>query len=378
VLQEVSDEEGIRYDVATRVLDSLRADARRLEGQLERSDVTRAYIRKDLTISECAWVEEHLLAEDVRILEEDEPDDVEEDLPLQTIGKTRIRSPAAKYMTDVEEREAGRAIQLSLKLTASDGSRNKGFDQRIHENAQQARRRFVESNIRYVWKLAKKYRRLKHFVPEDVFQEGVLGLMKAVDRYDPNRGFRFKTYATWWIEQAISRSIGDLDRTVRLPIHVQETYNKIKKAERRLTWTHGRSPSNEELAAAVGWQTERLAKLLWRVEATNCAEADAPVGDDDGTLLSFVVDDESLDAFDAVWQSEMRMHISDALATLHPREERIVRLRFGLDGLEERTLDAIGQLFGVTRERIRQIEAKALRKLRHPSRGKRLRGHLEN
>jgi len=378
VLQEVLDEEEIRQDVARCVLENLCADARRSEGHLERSDITRAYLRRDLTISECAWVEERLLAHDVLIHEEDESDDGEEDLPVQSVGDRKVRRSAAKFMTDAEEREAGRAIQLSLKLIESGGSGNEGFDQRIHERAQQARRRFVESNIRYVWKLAKKYRRLKHFVPEDVFQEGVLGLMKAVDRYDSNRGFRFKTYATWWIEQAVSRAIGDLDRTVRLPIHVQETYKKIKKSERRLVSTLGRSPSNEELAAAIGWQTERLAKLLWRVEATNCAEADAPVGDENGTLLSFVVDDESLDAFDAVWQGEMRLHVSDVLATLHPREERVVRMRFGFDGLEERTLEAIGQLFGVTRERIRQIEAKALRKLKHPSRGKRLRGHLEN
>lgn len=378
MLQEVLDEEQIRHDVATRVLDDLRADARRSEGYVERNDVTRAYIRRDLTISECAWVEERLLAEDVRILEEDEPDDNDEDLPLQTIKGRMARPSTAKFMTEVEEREAGRAIQLSLRLLASDGSGNERFDQRIHQNAHQARQRFVESNIRYVWKLAKRYRRLKHFISEDVFQEGVLGLMKAVDRYDPNRGFRFKTYATWWIEQSISRAIGDFDRTVRLPIHVQETYNKIKKAERRLAWTKGKNPSNEELATAIGWQTERLVKLLWRVEATNCAEADAPVGDDDSTLLSVVADEDSLDAFDAVWQSEMRLHVSDALATLHPREERVIRMRFGLDGLEERTLETIGQLFGVTRERIRQIEAKALRKLKHPSRGKRLRGHLEN
>ncbi|NTE86106.1 sigma-70 family RNA polymerase sigma factor [Agrobacterium rubi] len=379
MVQEGFDEGEIRHDIATRVLENLRADASRTDGFLNRSDVTRSYVRKDLNINECAWVEECLLAEGVRIEEEDDTDDDSEDAPpIRTARNQKSYPSAARFMTESEEREAGRAIQLSLRFQASENLGKEDFHQRIDESAQLARRRFVESNVRYVWKLAKKYRRLKHFVPEDIFQEGVLGLMKAVERYDPNRGFRFKTYATWWIEQAISRSIGDLDRTVRLPIHVQETYRKVKKAEKRIAWMIGRTPSQAELAASIGWQPERLAKLLWRVEATNCAEADAPIGDDDVTLLSFVLDEAPLDAFAAVWQSEMRVDVSDALATLHPREERILRMRFGLDGLEERTLEAIGQIFGVTRERIRQIEAKAIRKLKHPSRSGRLRAHLEN
>ncbi|UAJ11067.1 sigma-70 family RNA polymerase sigma factor [Glacieibacterium megasporae] len=243
-------------------------------------------------------------------------------------------------------------------------------------DADRARATFLAGNLRYVEKLARRRGQRKHLALEDLVQEGVIGLLRATDLYDPERGFRFKTYATWWIEQRIRRAIADGDRVVRLPVHLQERIARIRRAEARWTLVNGKAPTSGELSIAIGMDPERLMKLLWRVQATDCIEGDAPVGEDT-TLLAFAVD-QTASAFDVASHSQLQERFRDILTTLTAREERILRMRFGIGLDRDHTLESVGREFEVTRERVRQIEAKALRKLSHVVRSKRLRGFLDN
>ncbi len=238
-----------------------------------------------------------------------------------------------------------------------------------------ARGTFVASNLRYVEMLARRRGERRYIATDDLKQEGVIGLLRAVELYDPELGFRFKTYATWWIEQCIDRAIADGDRIVRLPVHLQEKLTKIRRARSKLTFTNGRPPTDNQLADALGIDHERLKKLLWRVQATEVAEGDSPIGED-VTLLS-VVPDQGASQFDILSQRELEDRFKDLLSTLTPREERILRMRFGIGLDRDHTLESIGQEYNITRERIRQIEAKALDKLKHPTRIRRLRGFLD-
>ena len=264
------------------------------------------------------------------------------------------------------------ALQLPEDITGLDAA----YVDRVRADADKARATFVAGNLRYVEMLARRRGQKKHLSLEDLVQEGVIGLMRATDLYDPERGFRFKTYATWWIEQRIRRAIADGDRVVRLPVHLQEKMTRIRRAEARLTLANGKAPTSDELATAIGMDSERLMKLLWRIQATNCIEGDAPIGEDT-TLLALAVDPTE-SAFDIVSYRELQERFSDILLTLSPREERVLRMRFGIGLDRDHTLESVGQEYSVTRERIRQIEAKALGKLRHFVRSTRLRGFLDS
>ncbi|WP_082884979.1 sigma-70 family RNA polymerase sigma factor [Bradyrhizobium stylosanthis] len=362
-----------RTDLVERVLKALLADAERAEGDLQRADINRAYLRRKLTIPECEWVEQHLRQSPIRIVEDDEGDeDASDTEPNEFISSKRVR-----YLTEIEERELGRKIQLARQVRESDESSDPGFVGRVLRDAETAKSRFVETNIRYVYKLARQERHVHHLAADDLFQEGMMGLLHATELYDPELGFRFKTYATWWVQQRMHRARDDSERTIRLPVHVQETIRRVRRKKVKLALELNREPSLGELADYIGANRERLAKLLWRLRATDCLEADAPVTEDGDPLINFKSDDEAETAFEIVAQQELRANLSAALATLSPRAERILRMRFGLDGNEEQTLESIGQVFHVTRERIRQIEAKALRTLKHPSRSRRLRSFIE-
>ena len=361
-----------RADLAERVLKSLLADAERAEGDLKRTDIDRTYVRRKLTIPECEWVEKHIRDSAVRIIEDDEDDDEGE---ASTPGDAFLGRRKTKFLTEVEERELGRKIHLARRVKEEGGAPE--FVARILEDAKRAKLRFVETNIRYVHKLARQTRHLRHLTEDDLFQEGMMGLLHATELYDPELGFRFKTYATWWIQQRIHRAIDDTERTVRLPVHVQEKIRKIRGKKVKLALELNREPSLRELANYIGIDKEWLAKLLWRFHATDCLEADAPITEDGDPLISFQADDDADSAFEIVARQELRSNISAVLATLPPRTERVLRMRFGLDGGTGQTLEEIGQVFNVTRERIRQIEAKALRKLKHPSRSRILRSFLD-
>jgi len=270
--------------------------------------------------------------------------------------------------------EKARKARKRIEVTGSEGAALRRKMEPVLADGQEARDELIKANTRLVVSIAKRY--IGNGVPFlDLIQEGNLGLMKAVEKYDYHRGFRFSTYATWWIRQTITRAIADQSRTIRVPVHMADRIRLVYKAERELEQTLGRSPNIEELAAAVGMST---IKVQWALKISQQPiSLESPMGEDEESELGQFIEDESTPTpAQSAYQSMLRDKLKEALDELSPREARVLRLRFGLDDGNEYTLEEVGQKFGLTRERIRQIEGGALRRLRNPRRARELKEYL--
>lgn len=290
-------------------------------------------------------------------------DDFNYDDDLSLPPGIKINDPVRMYL-----KEIGRVPLLSADEEME-------LAKRIENGDEEAKRRLAEANLRLVVSIAKRYvGRGMLFL--DLIQEGNMGLIKAVEKFDHKKGFKFSTYATWWIRQAITRAIADQARTIRIPVHMVETINKLIRVSRQLLQELGREPAPEEIAAEMDLSVEKVREIM--KIAQEPVSLETPIGEeDDSHLGDFIEDQEALAPADAAAYELLKEQLEDVLDTLTEREENVLRLRFGLDDGRTRTLEEVGKVFGVTRERIRQIEAKALRKLRHPSRSKRLKDFLE-
>jgi len=290
--------------------------------------------------------------------------ELEEEVKIAaTLDKTISTDPVRIYF-----REIGRSSLLTAKEEVE-------LAQRAEKDDQEAIEKLIRSNLRLVVSIAKKYigRGLSFL---DLIQEGNIGLMRAVDKFDWRRGYKFSTYATWWIRQAITRAIADQARTIRIPVHMIETINKFKRVKRKLEQELEREPSPEEVAKGMGIDAQRARNIVKISQEPTSIET--PVGKEEDSRLKEFIPDEEVDKPEDVASYELlKGHIEEVLDTLGPREQKVLELRFGLKDHRPRTLEQVGREFGVTRERIRQIEAKALRKLRHPSRSKKLRDYLK-
>ena len=340
------------------------------KGQLNNQDILDAIGEIDFDPEQLEKLYDNLEQQGIEIVEDMgdiKIDDIDlgdgKDSDFVADGAVTVDDPVKVYL-----KEIGRVPLLSSEEEID-------LAIRIANGDVQAKQRLSEANLRLVVSIAKRYLgRGMQFL--DLIQEGNLGLIKAVDKFDYTKGFKFSTYATWWIRQAITRAIADQARTIRIPVHMVETINKVKKVQSQLLHQNGHEPTPDEIADELDLPVDKVREIM-RV-AQEPVSLETPIGEEeDSHLGDFIPDDGAPAPADAASHTMLREQLSDVLSTLTPREEKVLRLRFGLEDGRSRTLEEVGKEFNVTRERIRQIEAKALRKLRHPSRSRKLKDFLE-
>ncbi|HHT48730.1 MAG TPA: RNA polymerase sigma factor RpoD [Firmicutes bacterium] len=341
------------------------------KGVVTYKDIMDTFEQIELAPEEIDGIYELLTSKGVDFVAEDEEPQANDTQDNETENEVDLSLPEGISLDDPVRmylKEIGRVPLLSPEDELELAQRAKNGD----ENA---KRRLAEANLRLVVSIAKRYvGRGMLFL--DLIQEGNLGLIKAVEKFDYHKGFKFSTYATWWIRQAITRAIADQARTIRIPVHMVETINKLIRVSRQLLQTLGREPSAEEIAAEMGMSVERVREII--KIAQEPVSLETPIGEEEDSHLGDFIEDQDAPApADAASFRLLKEQLEEVLDTLTSREEKVLRLRFGLEDGRARTLEEVGQVFGVTRERIRQIEAKALRKLRHPSRSKKLKDFLE-
>ena len=339
------------------------------EIDLSSDEVDDIYQRlEDIGIEVAGEKEEEILLDDDldKDLDEDVSDDLVEDTKEEDLSVPKgvnVDDPVRMYLKEIG------------KIPLLTGDEEVNLAKRMEEGDEIAKKKLAEANLRLVVSIAKRYvGRGMLFL--DLIQEGNLGLMKAVEKFEYRKGFKFSTYATWWIRQAITRAIADQARTIRIPVHMVETINKLVRVQRQLVQELGRDPTPEEIGKEMDLDVERVREIM--KIAQEPVSLETPIGEEeDSHLGDFIPDEDVLAPADAATFTMLREQLIDVLDTLTPREQKVLRLRFGLDDGRARTLEEVGKEFDVTRERIRQIEAKALRKLRHPSRSKKLKDFLE-
>ncbi len=342
----------IDFDKDSNELDVDRFDIDKTASQLNIDDTDKDEPLLDLDINLMA---EEPTAEDLEIEEVDQ-EELEDALTFDNVA---LDDPVKLYL-----KEIGQVPLLSIE-------EERELAEKILDGNQWAKSRLTEANLRLVVSIAKRYvGRGMHFL--DLIQEGNVGLIKAVDKFDHTKGFKFSTYATWWIRQAITRAIADQARTIRIPVHMVETINRLKKTQSQLLHENGYEPSEEQIAQEMDMTVERVREIMRVAQETVSMET--PIGpEEDSRLMDFIRDEDALAPDDAALKTITNEDIDSVLKTLTPREEAVIRLRFGLEDGRSHTLEQVGEQFQVTRERIRQIEAKALRKLRHPVRSSKFR-----
>lgn len=344
------------------------------QGFLTQEEILEVFPDAEVRVEELDDFYERLLSESIDVFESVTPEEIETDEKAQEKLDREIEilsklegiestDPVRQYL-----REIGRVPLLDAEQEVELAKRNEKADKR-------AKDKLTESNLRLVVSIAKKYigRGLSLL---DLIQEGNQGLIRAVEKYDWRKGYKFSTYATWWIRQAITRAIADQARTIRIPVHMVETINKLYRTSRRLMQELGREPTPEEIGEELELDADRVREIFKIAQEVTSLEA--PVGEDGESMLGdFIPDEGQPSPVDAASKQLLKNHLDEVLATLSDREARVLKLRFGLEGNKQMTLEEVGKVFGVTRERIRQIEAKALRKLKHPSRRKKLQDYLD-
>lgn len=328
------------------------------KGKLQEEDIFLKFLKYETSAAEIEEIIGELKKNKIKIIPAEKQDDLDTKELETLINQVSVDDPVKMYLKDI-----GRVSLLTQEEEIE-------LAKKVIDGDEAAKAKLCESNLRLVVSIAKRYSGKNGMSFLDLIQEGNIGLLKAVDKFDYTKGFRFSTYATWWIRQSITRAMADQARTIRIPVHMVETINRLGRISKKMMQDLGREPTTEEIAKEMNISVERVAEI--QKIAQDPLSLEDPVGDEDSKVGDYVPDETSIMPDDAATHSMLKGQLMSVIETLTPREQKVIRLRYGLDDGCPKTLEQVGQEFNVTRERIRQIEAKALRKLRNPSRSKKL------